>query len=99
MKLTATAFGLAMGILTAAALFITAWWLYFLGAPTAGASFLEHVYPGFAYTPLGSVIGLGYGFVDGLIFGAVLAWLYNGLCAWLATSEPTHGITHSSPAE
>lgn len=99
MKLNVTAFGLAMGILTAAVLFITAWWLYFLGASGAGASFLERIYPGYAYTPLGSVIGLGYGFVDGLIFGAVLAWLYNGLCAWLVTREPMHEIAHSSPAE
>jgi len=32
-------------------------------------------------SPLGSLIGLVWGFVDGLIGGAIFAWLYNLLAA------------------
>jgi hypothetical protein len=35
------------------------------------------VYRGYSITPLGSVVGLIWGFVDGLIGGAIFAWLYN----------------------
>jgi len=37
------------------------------------------VYPFFTITPLGSLLGLIYGFVDGLIVGGAFAWLYNRL--------------------
>jgi len=37
----------------------------------------ERIYIGYSYTPLGSVIGAAYGFVDFGIAGAIFAWLYN----------------------
>ena len=38
---------------------------------------LDQFYIGYGLTPVGSLIGLGYGFICGTICGAVLAWLYN----------------------
>jgi len=35
------------------------------------------VYPGYAISGLGSLIGLVYGFIDGAVCGALFGWLYN----------------------
>jgi hypothetical protein len=35
------------------------------------------VYRGYTISPIGSMIGLVYGFFDALIGGAIFAWLYN----------------------
>jgi hypothetical protein len=40
---------------------------------------LSHVYFGYKVSPLGSIIGLVYGFVTGLVGGSIFAWLYNKL--------------------
>ena len=44
---------------------------------TTAPMFLDHFYYGYSLTPLGSLIGLAWGFVCGAICGAILAWLYN----------------------
>lgn len=41
---------------------------------------LMSIYPGYAITKSGIIIGAVYGFVDGLICCAVAAGLYNLLC-------------------
>ena len=58
-----------------------------LGSPT----FIERVYIGYEFTPVGSVIGFLWGFVDGLIGGAIVAWLYNLVAARLnsESEQPT----------
>jgi hypothetical protein len=38
---------------------------------------LSALYPGYAVTYLGSVVGLVYGFVSGALIGAAFCWLYN----------------------
>jgi len=38
---------------------------------------LERIYIGYSFTPIGSVIGAAWGFVDWGIAGAIFAWLYN----------------------
>ena len=43
------------------------------GPPTL----LERMYIGYSFTPLGSVIGALWGFVDFAIGGAIAAWLYQ----------------------
>ncbi len=84
MKLNLKAFALACGLLWGVAVFIMAWWLiYWEGLPAEGVdpdpTALGRVYIGFSISPLGSVIGLAWGFVDGAIGGAIFAWLYNCL--------------------
>ena len=49
------------------------------GGATGEPTLIGRVYIGYAISPLGSVIGLAYGFVDGWIGGAIFAWLYNRL--------------------
>ena len=38
---------------------------------------LERIYIGYSFTPMGSIIGALWGFVDWGIAGAIFAWLYN----------------------
>lgn len=77
MKLNLRAFALACGILWGVAMFVLTWWIIVLDGTAGGPTFLERVYIGYTLTPVGSVIGLVWGFFDGLIGGAIFAWLYN----------------------
>ncbi len=78
MKLNPLALGVALGVVWGVSLFVTTWVSHYTGY--AGL-FLEvmaqSIYPGYAITPLGSFLGLVYGFLDGLIGGAVIGWIYN----------------------
>jgi NhaP-type Na+/H+ or K+/H+ antiporter len=77
MKLNIPAFTLAFGILWGCAVFFLTWWLIALDADPGTLALLQTAYLGYAISPLGSVVGLAWGFIDGAIGGAVLAWLYN----------------------
>jgi hypothetical protein len=80
MKLNIRAFALTLGIIYGLLLFLTTWWLLAQGEVFAGKKvFLSYIYPGYKVSPLGSLLGLGYGFIDGTIVGAPFAWLYNKL--------------------
>ena len=68
---------LTTGIFGAAAMFFLAWWLIIIGNAEGPVTLLERVYIGYSFTPLGSVIGAVWGFVDWGIAGAIFAWLYN----------------------
>ena len=79
MKLNIRASAISLGIVWGLMIFLFTWWLYFrqisLGQPTL----VGKVYPFFTISPLGSLLGLVYGFIDGLVVGAAFAWLYNRL--------------------
>ncbi len=85
MKLNLRAFALATGIWWGAWLFLLVWWLIATGASGADVGMLGQLYPGYAISPIGSLVGLVWGFACGLISGAVLAWLYNALAGRLGT--------------
>jgi hypothetical protein len=78
MKLKPFALGLSLGIIWGGALFITSWLSYFTGY---GKLFLDTVagsiYPGYTISPVGSFLGLVYGFADLLIMGVLVGWIYN----------------------
>lgn len=77
-KLDVKAFGLALGILWAASLFIMG--IIARQVPGYAADFVAAVgskYIGYAPCVKGSIIGALWGFVDACIAGLVLAWLYN----------------------
>jgi len=61
----------------AATMFLLPWCLILLGNAEGPVTFFERIYIGYSYTPMGSVIGAAYGFVDWGIAGAIFAWLYN----------------------
>ena len=71
------AFALTAGIFGAASMFFLAWWLMLIGNTEGPVTLLERVYIGYSFTPMGSVIGALWGFVDFGIAGAIFAWLYN----------------------
>jgi len=77
MKLNVLAFALAVGILWGVGVFLMTWWLIFLGNLAGDPTIFERVYIGYTLTPLGSVIGLVWAFVDGFIAAGIMAWLYN----------------------
>ena len=68
---------LTTGILGASAMFLLAWWLIIIGNAEGPITLLERMYIGYSFTPLGSIIGAVWGFVDWGIAGAIFAWLYN----------------------
>ncbi len=78
MKLNPVALGVALGVVWGGALFITTWVSYYTGY---GKLFLEvlaqSIYPGYTISPIGSFLGLFYGFLDGLISATLIGWIYN----------------------
>ena len=68
---------LTLGIIGGASMFLLAWWLIIIGNTEGPTTLLERMYIGYSFTPLGSVIGAIWGFVDFGIGGAIFAWLYN----------------------
>ncbi|MDP2278337.1 MAG: bacteriophage holin [Nitrospirota bacterium] len=78
MKLSPVALGVALGSVWGASLFITTWISYYSGY---GKLFLEvlaqSIYPGYTITPLGSFLGLFYGFADGFVSAALIGYIYN----------------------
>ena len=71
------AFGLTAGIFGAVTMFLLAWWLILTGNTEGPPTIFERIYIGYSFTPMGSVIGAAWGFVDWGIAGAIFAWLYN----------------------
>ena len=69
--------GLTAGIFGAGSMFFLAWWLIFIGNAEGPVTLFERIYIGYSFTPMGSVIGAAWGFVDFGIAGALFAWLYN----------------------
>ena len=68
---------LTAGIFGAFTMFFLAWWLILTGNAEGPATLFERIYIGYSFTPIGSIIGAAWGFVDWGIAGAVFAWLYN----------------------
>ena len=69
--------GLTAGIFGAAAMFLLAWWLMLTGNAEGPVTLFERIYIGYSFTPMGSIIGAIWGFVDWGIAGVLFAWLYN----------------------
>lgn len=80
MKLRPLYLGISIGIVWGVSIFITTWLSYYTGY---GKLFLEilagSIYPGYSISPLGSLLGLFYGFLDGLISGSIIGVIYNRL--------------------
>ena len=71
------AFALTAGIFGGTSLFLIAWWLILTGNSEGPTTLLERINIRYSFTPIGSLIGAVWGFIDFAIGGAVVAWLYN----------------------
>ncbi|QHI70558.1 bacteriophage holin [Tichowtungia aerotolerans] len=79
MKLNIKAFALACGILWGVGLFALTWWIIAFDGITGEVTLIGRLYRGYTISPIGSLLGLVYGFCDAFIGGAILAWVYNVL--------------------
>jgi hypothetical protein len=77
MKFNVKAFALACGLIWGFGLFLITWWVMLFEGSASDLLSIEYVYRGFDISPIGSMVGLVWGFFDGLIAGALFAWLYN----------------------
>lgn len=78
MKLNPLALGIALGLVWGGSLFITTWVSFYTGY---GKLFLEalarSIYPGYTISPVGSFLGLLYGFLDGFVSAGLIGLIYN----------------------
>jgi hypothetical protein len=76
-RLDPKAFGLTSGILWGAGLFCLTWWIIAFDGASDEPTMIGMLYRGYTISPLGSVIGMVWGFFDALVGGLCFAWLYN----------------------
>jgi len=81
MKLNVKAFALTSGIIWGICLFLITWWVMVFTGSTGTPTVIGRVYLGYNISPIGSIIGMVWAFVDGLIVGGVFSWLYNKLAS------------------
>lgn len=83
-RLGAIASGLVAGVLSGAGLFAATIWLVLKGGHPVGPhlALLGQFFVGYNVTPLGSVVGLLYGFVAGFVVFFCGASLYNRIADW-----------------
>jgi len=77
MRLNMKAFSLTCALFVGVGLFLATWWIILFNGSSGEATFIGNVYRGYNISPIGSVIGLVWGFLDGLIGGFIFSWLYN----------------------
>ncbi len=79
MRFNVKALALTCGIFWGLGLFILTWWVIFFGDANGQRTIIGLVYRGYNLSPVGSIYGLVWGFVDGAICGAFFGWLHNKL--------------------
>ena len=77
MRLNVKALALTSGLLWGFGLLFITWWIMLFEGATGEVTWVGQVYRGYCISPVGSIIGMLWGFVDGLIGGAIFAWVYN----------------------
>ncbi len=77
MKLHPKAFGLTCGLFAGAGLFTLTWLALWQG--DFSLNWVGNFYLGYQVSPLGSVIGLVWAFLDALVGGFCFALIYNYL--------------------
>jgi len=77
MKISVKALALSMGIFWGFCLLISTLLAVYTGYLKETVSMMEGIYPYYSVTPMGSIAGLVWGFVDGFMVGLIFGWLYN----------------------
>jgi hypothetical protein len=81
MKINLKAFALTCGIIWGLGLFALTWWIIAFDGITHEVTAIGRLYRGYNISPIGSLLGLVWGFFDALVCGAIFAWLYNLMAA------------------
>jgi hypothetical protein len=77
-KINPVGLGVGLGTVWGVSLFITTWVSYYTGyAELFLNTMAKSIYPGYSITPLGSFLGLVYGYIDGILGGLVIGWIHN----------------------
>lgn len=79
MSLNPKAFGLTAGIILSLVLLVTTLISISTGYAALFLNIFVSIYPGYSISPLGSIIGLIYGFADASIGFYIFALIYNWL--------------------
>ena len=87
MKINIKAFAITSGLVWGVGLFFLTWWIIGFDGSTYDPTLIGKLYRGYSISPMGSLIGFVWAFVDGLIIGSVIAWLYNFIAARTAAQE------------
>lgn len=87
MEIKPRALALALGLVWGLNWFILTWWMILFEGVTHEVTLLGRWYRGFTVSPAGSLVALGYGFVDGFFIGLMVAWLYNKIAPRLRSNE------------
>jgi hypothetical protein len=87
MKLNVKAFALTSGIVWGLGLFFLTWWVMAFDGATGEPTLIGQVYRGYNISPLGSLVGLIWAFIDGWVGGVLFAWLYNIIAARTSPKE------------
>ncbi len=77
MRLNVKTLALTSGLVWGTALFLLTWWIIAFEGATGEVTMIGRVYRGYTISPVGSIVGLGWGLLDGLVGGAIFSWLYN----------------------
>lgn len=77
MKLNVKSFALTGGLVWGIGLFLLTWWIIAFDGITGEPTLIGRIYRGYTISPVGSLIGLLWAFIDGMIGCAIFAWLYN----------------------
>lgn len=76
-KLSASALGLACGVLHAICMVVVALGVWMFGWWAGSVALISEWYPGFGPSFMGLVAGAFWGFLEGFVGGYLLAWFYN----------------------
>ena len=88
MKLNVKAFALTSGIVWGFGVFALTWWIIVFDGATHEVTLIGRLYRGYNISPIGSIVGLLYGFFDAGIGGAIMAWLYNTIAERFEKKRP-----------
>lgn len=87
MRLNVKSFALTSGLVWGIGLFLLTWWVIALDGVTTEPTLIGRLYRGYCISPMGSIIGLIWAFIDGLIGGAIFSWLYNLISTSISSKE------------
>lgn len=80
MKLCPMRLGFSLGLTAALYMLFLGLAGHYMGWGNPMIELMANLYHGYEATPMGSLIGAGWGFVDGFIGGMLIAFFYNCCC-------------------